>query len=526
MGIYLNPGNISFAKTVRSQVYVDKTGLIAHTNDYINTRDQYFCVSRPRRFGKSMTLEMLAAYYSCGCDSRELFAGFKIAQHKDFEKHLNQYDVIYLNMQQFLIRAKKQEVTQCLEQAVLEELREAYGDCFSEQVTDLATALEKIFVKTEKQFIFLIDEWDCVMRERQESEAMQKQYLDFLRDLLKDQPYVALAYVTGILPVKKYGQHSALNMFWEYSMTDQSMLEEYTGFTDREVKALCEQYGMDFAETSSWYDGYTFTEYQHVYNPKSVVEAMRRHKFSNYWTSTETYEALKIYMEMDFDGLRSDIVQMLGGGRVRVNTRSFQNDMRNFHTKDDVLTLLIHLGYLGYDSIEKEAFIPNKEIIEEFENAMSVGGWPNVMNVLKASEKLLQDTLRGDAESVAKELDKAHSEVASILTYNDENSLGCAVGLAYYSARKDYKLIRELPAGKGFADIVFLPLPHTNKPAMVVELKYDRSVSAAIQQIKDRQYTQAFEGYTGEILLVGVNYNKNTPDKPHSCVIEWVGKPE
>ena len=526
MGIYLNPGNISFAKTVRSQVYVDKTGLIAHTNDYINTRDQYFCVSRPRRFGKSMTLEMLAAYYSCGCDSRELFAGFKIAQHKDFEKHLNQYDVIYLNMQQFLIRAKKQEVTQCLEQAVLEELREAYGDCFSEQVTDLATALEKIFVKTEKQFIFLIDEWDCVMRERQESEAMQKQYLDFMRDLLKDQPYVALAYVTGILPVKKYGQHSALNMFWEYSMTDQSMLEEYTGFTDREVKALCEQYGMDFAETSSWYDGYTFTEYQHVYNPKSVVEAMRRHKFSNYWTSTETYEALKIYMEMDFDGLRSDIVQMLGGGRVRVNTRSFQNDMRNFHTKDDVLTLLIHLGYLGYDSIEKEAFIPNKEIIEEFENAMSVGGWPNVMNVLKASEKLLEDTLRGDAESVAKELDKAHSEVASILTYNDENSLGCAVGLAYYSARKDYKLIRELPAGKGFADIVFLPLPHTNKPAMVVELKYDRSVRAAIQQIKDRQYTQAFEGYTGEILLVGVNYNKNTPDKPHSCVIEWVGKPE
>ena len=524
MGIYLNPGNISFAKTIRSQVYVDKTGLIAHTNDYINTRDQYLCISRPRRFGKSMTLEMLAAYYSRGCDSRALFSGFKIAQHKDFEKHLNQYDVIYLNMQQFLIRAKKQEVTQYLEQAVLGELREVYGNCFSEQITELATALEKIFVKTQKQFIFLIDEWDCVMRERQESEAMQKQYLDFLRNLLKDQPYVALAYVTGILPVKKYGLHSALNMFWEYSMTDQSLFEEYTGFTESEVKALCEQFEMDFAETSSWYDGYTFTEFQHIYNPKSVVEAMRRHRFSNYWTSTETYEALKIYMEMDFDGLRADIVQMLGGGRVRVNTRSFQNDMRNFHTKDDVLTLLIHLGYLGYDSIEKEAFIPNKEIIEEFENAMSVGGWPNVMNVLKASEKLLEDTLRGDAESVAKELDKAHSEVASILTYNDENSLGCAVGLAYYSARKDYKLIRELPAGKGFADIVFLPLPHTNKPAMVVELKYDRSVRAAIQQIKDRQYTQAFEGYTGEILLVGVNYNKNTPDKPHSCVIERVEK--
>ena len=524
MGIYLNPGNISFAKTIRSEIYVDKTGLIACTNEYLNTRDHYLCVSRPRRFGKSMTLEMLAAYYSCGCDSRELFAGFKIAQHKDFEKHLNQYDVIYLNMQQFLIRAKKQEVTQYLEQAVLEELREVYGNWFSAQITDLATALEKIFVKTQKQFIFLIDEWDCVMRERQESETMQKQYLDFLRDLLKDQPYVALAYVTGILPVKKYGQHSALNMFWEYSMTNQKMLEKYTGFTEEEVKALCERYDMDFEEISSWYDGYRFKNYKHIYNPKSVVEAMTCRDCSNYWTSTETYEALKIYMEMDFDGLRAEIVQMLGGGRVRVNTRSFQNDMRNFNTKDDVLTLLIHLGYLGYDSNEKEAFIPNKEIIEEFENAMSVGGWPNVMNVLKASEKLLEDTLRGDAESVAKELDKAHSEVASILTYNDENSLGCAIGLAYYSARKDYKLIRELPAGKGYADIAFLPLPHTNKPAMVVELKYDRSVSAAIQQIKDRQYMQALEGYTGEILLVGVNYNKANPDKPHSCVIERVGK--
>ncbi len=524
MGIYLNPGNISFAKTVRSQVYVDKTGLIAHTNDYINTRDQYLCVSRPRRFGKSMTLEMLAAYYSCGCDSRALFSEFKIAQHKDFEKHLNQYDVIYLNMQQFLIEAGAQDVIKYIEQEVLRELRKGYGKYLDREGIRFAAALREIFSETGRQFIFLIDEWDCVMRERQESEAMQKQYLDFLRNLLKDQPYVALAYVTGILPVKKYGLHSALNMFWEYSMTDQSLFEEYTGFTESEVKALCEQFEMDFAETSSWYDGYTFTEFQHIYNPKSVVEAMRRHRFSNYWTSTETYEALKIYMEMDFDGLRADIVQMLGGGRVRVNTRSFQNDMRNFHTKDDVLTLLIHLGYLGYDSIEKEAFIPNKEIIEEFENAMSVGGWPNVMNVLKASEKLLEDTLRGDAESVAKELDKAHSEVASILTYNDENSLGCAVGLAYYSARKDYKLIRELPAGKGFADIVFLPLPHTKKPAMIVELKYDRSVRAAIQQIKDRQYTQAFEGYTGEILLVGVNYNKNTPDKPHSCVIERVGK--
>ena len=427
-------------------------------------------------------------------------------------------------MQQFLIRAKKQAVTEYLEQAVIEEFREYYGDFFSDQITVLSEVLEKIYVKTKKKFIFLIDEWDCVMRERQKSEVLQKKYLDFLRDLLKDQPYVALAYMTGILPVKKYGEHSALNMFREFSMTDQKALEEYTGFTEEEVKALCSQFGMDFTETSSWYDGYIFTKFRHIYNPKSVVEAMSCHKFSSYWTSTEVYDALKIYMDMDFDGLRSDIVHMLGGGGIKVNTRSFQNDMQNFKVKDDVLTLLIHLGYLGYDSEAEKAFIPNREIIMEFENAMSVGGWSEIMRVLRESEKLLEDTLNGDERSVAEALDRAHMDAASILAYNDENSLGCAIGLAYYSARKDYRIIREFPTGKGFADIVFLPLPHTSKPALVVELKYDKTAGTALQQIKNRQYTQAVENYSGEILLVGINYNKKNRDKPHSCVIEKIEK--
>lgn len=524
MGIYLNPGNRGFWQSIRSEIYVDKTGLIAETNRYLNTEQQFLCVSRPRRFGKSMALKMLAAYYSRGCDSRELFAAYRIAQDKTFEEYLNRYDVIFLNMQQFLIEADDGKVTEYLEQEVLRELRKEYADILNRPDIGLAAALRDIFIGTDRQFIFLIDEWDCVMRERQESEALQKQYLDFLRNLLKDQPYVALAYMTGILPVKKYGQHSALNMFWEYSMTDQFDFEEYTGFTEGEVRELCGRYGMDFDKVSDWYDGYRFRQFRHVYNPRSVVAAMKSRVCSNYWTSTETYEALKVYMDMDFDGLRPDIVRMLGGGRVKVNTFSFQNDMCNFRTKDDVLTLLIHIGYLGYDAETKEVFIPNKEIAGEFENAMSVSGWPEVMRILRASEKLLEDTLSGDAESVARGLDRAHTEAASILTYNDENSLGCAIGLAYYSARKDYKLIRELPAGKGFADVVFLPLPHTGKPALVVKLNYDKNADAAIRQIKARQYTQALNEYGGEILLVGINYDRSDQDKPHSCVIERLTK--
>ncbi|MDE7298998.1 MAG: AAA family ATPase, partial [Lachnospiraceae bacterium] len=346
MGFYLNPGNDGFKESIRSEIYVDKTGLISYTNKRVSTEQKFICVSRPRRFGKSMALKMLAAYYSCGCDSRELFAGLKIENDPAFGEHLNKYDVIFLNMQQFLIEAGSEEIIDYLEQEVLEELYEVYEEFLKAKVTKLAAALRKIHQKTGRKFIFLIDEWDSVMRERQESEAQQKQYLDFLRNLLKDQSYVALAYMTGILPVKKYGIHSALNMFWEYSMTDQDVFEEYTGFTETEVKELCARYNMDFEETSSWYDGYMFIKFRHIYNPKSVVEAMHRNRCSNYWTSTETYDALKLYMDMDFDGLRADIVQMLGGGRVPVNTRSFQNDMRNFRTKDDVLTLLIHLGYM------------------------------------------------------------------------------------------------------------------------------------------------------------------------------------
>ena len=520
MGIYFNPGNDGFKKAIRSEIYVDKTGLIAYTNKYINTEQQFICISRPRRFGKSMALAMLAAYYSRGCRSGELFQGRAIANDPSFEEHLNQHDVIFLNMQQFLTGAKKQTATEYLEQEVLEELREEYGALMHRPDLGLAEALQRIYAKTGTQFIFLIDEWDCIMREQADAELLQKQYLDFLQYLLKDQPYVALVYMTGILPIKKYGRQSALNMFWEYSMTDQGFFEEYTGFTEAEVKTLCARYDMDFDEASYWYDGYQLTRFRHIYNPKSVVEAMHRGKFSNYWTSTETYDSLKIYMDMNFDGLRPAIVQMLGGARVKVNTLSFQNDMRNFRTKDDVLTLLIHLGYLAFDSAREEAFIPNREIIREFENAMSVGGWSEIMRVLKASDKLLLDTLCGDAQSVANGLDQAHTEVASVLTYNDENSLSCALCLAYYSARKDYKIIRELPTGRGFADIVFLPLPFCDKPALVVELKYGKPVDTAIEQIKARHYTQSLEGYFGEILLVGISYDKDAKDKTHHCRIE------
>ncbi|MDE7211878.1 MAG: AAA family ATPase, partial [Lachnospiraceae bacterium] len=288
MGIYLNPSNEGFLESIRSKIYVDKTGLIGCINECLCTERKFVCVSRPRRFGKSMALKMLAAYYGYGNDSRKLFQGLKIENNPTFEEHLNRYDVICLNMQQFLIEAGNMSVTQYLEADVLNELKQEYPGILSADEIRLGAAFRQIYAKTGRKFVFLIDEWDCIMRERQKAEELQKQYLDFLRYLLKDQLYVALVYMTGILPIKKYGVHSALNMFTEYSMINQGVLEEYTGFTEEEVKGLCRRFDMDFEETSNWYDGYRLKKFPHVYNPKEVVAAMSSRDFLNYWTLTET----------------------------------------------------------------------------------------------------------------------------------------------------------------------------------------------------------------------------------------------
>ena len=523
MGVYLNPGNDKFYKAINSEIYVDKTGLIQYTNRVFNTMQQNVCVSRPRRFGKSMTANMLAAYYSRGCQSEKLFEEFKITKDPSFRQHLNRYNVFFMNMQEFLSRSKTVEkMIFRISQLLMRDLKQEYPDIAYFDETDLAESMQDVYQHTGCPFVIIIDEWDCIFREYKEDKKAQEQYLDFLRDFLKDKSYIHLAYMTGILPVKKYGTHSALNMFDEFSMIYAGPLAEYVGFTESEVKILCDRYHMDMEEIREWYDGYHFENCGAVYNPRSVVNAMLFGAIRNYWNMTESFEALQTYIDMNFDGLKDDVLSMLAGEHIPVNTGNFTNDMTTFRDENDVLTLLIHLGYLSCDSKEQSVCIPNNEIQNEYVNAVSVSDWGEVSKALKHSADLLHAIWKENEQAVAEGMERAHFET-SHLQYNDENALSYTISLALYAAKNYYTIYREFPTGKDFADMIFLPRrKFQEKPTLVVELKWDKSAGGAIRQIKEKQYCRSLEEYKGNILLVGINYSKK--DKTHQCVIEKMTK--
>ncbi|MDD6825845.1 MAG: AAA family ATPase [Oscillospiraceae bacterium] len=518
MGIYLNPGNDLFFEAVNSSIYVDKSMLIKITNESLRTTNKHICISRPRRFGKSMTANMLAAYYSKGCDSADLFKNLAVSGTKDFEKHLNKYNVLKFDVRGFASKASGgKQMTEKLIKSLKRDLLKVYGNMDFPEDFSLEEMLGEIYDEHKVPFVFIIDEWDCVFRVFKNDFEGQRYYLDFLRDLLKEKEYVALDYATGIFPVKKYGEHSALNMYHEYTMTNQKRFAEYTGFTSAEVEMLCGENTDILEELKIWYDGYKVDNYD-IFNPNSVVQAITENSFDNYWTKTETFEALKVFIQLDMNGLRNSVIKMISGEKIKVNTETFQNDMTTFSSADDVITLLIHLGYLTYDHNTNEAWIPNKEVQQEFINCIKDGGWEEVMNSIRKSDELLNATINCDEEKVAAIIKEVHRQNSSIIAYNNELSLSVTLSLAYYSAKKQYEIIREFPSGDGFADLAFIPRKGVNTPAMVVELKYDKTAEGALKQIKEKKYTEKLMNFSGEILLVGINYDKET--KKHECQIE------
>jgi len=448
---------------------------------------------------------------------------------------------------------------------------------FDEEIYDL---FSEIFTITKRQIVFIIDEWDVVIRKKKDDLKSIEEYLDFLNIFLKDKNYIALVYMTGILPLKKIG-FSSLNNFIELTMVDPSWMAKYIGFTDEEVQKLCEKFiknqnenskkqkkndGMAIVKDSTnnniqsfndkddlihknkfensnekefnpreisydnmkkWYNGYKIVDDENnsvsIYTPFSVINALDNKKIRNYWNKSSSFEYLSSYIHMNYDGLKDDIILLMKKGTIKINVKTYQNDMTSFKCKDDVFTLLVHLGYLCYDENNNEVSVPNNEILEEFEICTNSKDWSDLFRDFQRSKEILKATLQYKTDKVAELVEEAHDE-ADKKTYNNETALKYAIKLAYYAARINYTILDEVDSGKGYADVIYIPKQTCNDSAFIVELKYMNSSESGMNQIIERNYSSRLVHYKDNLLLVAINYDKETKNKKHTCTIRKYDK--
>ncbi len=525
-GLYVNPGNEGF-RLIRNSEYIDKTGMIELINERINTPERLFCISRPRRFGKSFAAQMLSAYYDQSCDSHLLFDDQKIASAKDYNDHMNKYNVICFDVASFISAARRSkrpvsDVPNMIVEAVKMDIIELFPDL--DEGMSLIECLLKCAEGPEgRKFVFIIDEWDALIREAKNDSDTQTEYLDLLREWFKKINYssrvVAAAYITGILPVKKDGSQSAVSDFREFTVLSPCEFAEYTGFTEDEVLGLCSKYQVSFDDFKLWYDGYEFSECGEIYNPYSVMCAIRSKKCKSYWKKTAASESLFTYINMDFDGIQEIITRLIAGEEIEVKTDDFQNDFEQFSSRDDVLTLLAHLGYLSYNEDKKTVRIPNEEVRSEYYSILN----SNKVNskwirLIEKSKQLLKDTIAGNTEAVVQTIQEIRKTEYAPTFYNNEQALRYIIKFAYVAALDQFMKVEELPGGHGIADVVYIPKRMSPMPVLLIELKWNRSAGGAVEQIKNRNYPAVLQNYGGDVVLVGINYDTKT-DK-HTCVIE------
>ncbi len=505
----LNLGNSKFNKYIKSEIFIDKSNLIKKCNKLFGSEDSYMCVTRPRRFGKTMALSMLNAYYSKGCNSRDIFDNLEISKDPSYLEHLNKHNVIFVDMASLYTELKnKDDFVDELIKEIMEDLKKTYPNVLDDTKDTLRKCFKEINSEVGERFIFLIDEWDVIFREQETNTKLCNEYTDFLRNLFKSfdvSECIDLVYMTGILPIKRYRSESALNMFREYNMIDPCGLESYFGFTEEETKGLCLEYDMDFNQIKSWYDGYKLNGID-IYNPKSVVEALISRKCKDHWVNTSARESIMEYMNYDNGALKDLVVKMLAGEEIDVDVRKFDNDLTNIDSSDAALTVLIHLGYLAYDEYKGKCYIPNHEIKEEFIISMNKLKWNDIYNPISSSIILLEKTLSGDTDFINETLDNNHNELATIFNKNKEDVLGIIVYISYYHAKKYYEIIKESNTTKGRADLVFKPKDNSHIP-FIIELKADDSAENAIKQIKNKEYFDTLGDYHGKVMLIGINYD-------------------
>ena len=523
MGIYLNPDNKGFKITLAANIYVDKSMLISELNKFIDQGNQYICVSRPRRFGKTIATNMLCAYYSKGCDSKEIFDKLKISKAENYEKYLNKLNFIWIDVASEYQNARdKSNMLDKLTAFVKSEFVQQFSNIDFSLCESIADCMLRVYAATNETFVIILDEYDCLVRD-QFGTHLFADYLEFLNGLFKSntlKPAISLAYITGILPVVRDRVQSKLNNFREYTILNAYELAEFVGFTEKEVKPLCKKYKIDFATCKREYDGYTQNGFE-IYNPESVVMCMQTKEFGNFWGKTSTYKVITDRLKHNYKGMKDDVIRLISGEEIKVDVEMYLNTMTDFDVKDDVFTYLIHLGYLAYDNKKSTCRIPNFEVRKEWHRAMAaMTDYEKTDEIIKASEELMEQTLLKNSDAVAQALNESHIHVTSNRNYNNENALAAAVYIAYVYALNNYTIFKELTTGKGFADLVFVPIHLDGEhPPIIIELKHNSSTGNALQQIQSKEYFHAFDSYKGKVLFVGINYDD---DKKHTCEItEW-----
>ncbi|MEG0309213.1 MAG: AAA family ATPase [Clostridium sp.] len=519
MAIYLNTNKSLelFQALYKSKYLVDKSMIIENLNERIETSDRYVCITRPRRFGKSSVADMLGAYYSKAVDSKFIFDSLKISKSNSYEDHLNKYNVINISFNEISeIGNTYEDYIKMIRETIKKDIVEKYPSINPNDYFNISSMI----YSTGDKFIFILDEWDYIFNNNLFTEN-QNDFLEFLRNLLKDQPYVALAYMTGVLPIKKYSSGSALNMFDEFTFLRDRTFGQYFGFTEDEVKGLCVKNDkMDFKELESWYNGYITANGIKVYNPRSVVKALQNNSCESYWTNTGAMDEVAEYLKYNTLEIRDDVIQMVSGEDIDITIKEeFRAGQGQPKTKEEIYSAMIVLGFLSYyDGYLK---IPNNELMKEFQKALRDESFGYVSEIIENSRKMLKATVNGDTKTVEDILHDIHNAEIPILKYSDENSLACVLTLAYLSARDNYRIEREEKTGKGYTDFSFHPRRKNDIP-FIVELKKDETPENAIKQIREKEYVQKFrkEYKDRKVLAVGICYNSDT--KEHSCIIEEI----
>lgn len=536
MGIYLDSktGYTLYKNETEKLYFVDKSLLLAELFPLVKEGSSYVCITRPRRFGKTVMANMLTAFFSRACDSKELFQSLKISTQKGYEGYQNQYAVISISFND--VAGECESYTQYIkriEKKLIKDLKRAYPEVLFEEEESVVDILADIYAENESaKFIFILDEWDYIFHQDFATDQDKKRYLTFLRSLLKDRPYVQFAYMTGILPIAKYSSGSELNMFAEYTMAAEERFSEYFGFTESEVDELFKRYEQKNKDSLKltrdgirmWYDGYHTQAGERLYNPRSVVMALSNNNLGNYWTSSGPYDEIYYYIANDVDEVRDDLARMAAGESIPVKIREYAATAQQLKTKEEIFSAMVVYGFLSYE--KGNVFIPNKELMDKFtEMLQKEPSLRYVYNLAKESSRMLQATLNKDTQTMEQILEKAHNTEVPLLNYNNETDLTAVVNLVYLAARDRYRVEREDKAGIGYVDFIFYPEIDRSAAGIILELKVNHSPEEAIRQIKEKKYALKFQGktgekphYTGKILAVGIGYDKVS--KMHRCKVE------